>query len=195
MLQVCSQMPFPVDKRKNLVAAAMQLFYEQGFVRTTLAEVAQRSRVPIGNVYYYFRSKDLLAEAVIQAYHEKIDEWHQYAESGQNPEQKLVLWLEYYRLLCLDLFAWGCPFGRLLLDFKQQSNSLGELAGQLYTRMLEWVTGQYSQYGQLGDPAAHARTLISRAQGLSILAMVLSERQLVLDHFQDLENSIQRELS
>ena len=45
-------------KRERLVAAAVALAYEQGYRRTTLADIAEQSGVPLGNVYYYFRTKD-----------------------------------------------------------------------------------------------------------------------------------------
>src|SRR5579862_2461489 len=64
-------MPAPyasADKRAELVAAATLLLHEQGFHRTTLAEVAARAEVPLGNIYYYFKTKEALAEAVICAH-------------------------------------------------------------------------------------------------------------------------------
>jgi TetR/AcrR family transcriptional regulator, transcriptional repressor for nem operon len=33
--------------------SAAELFYEQGVHPTTLADVAERADVPLGNVYYY----------------------------------------------------------------------------------------------------------------------------------------------
>jgi len=56
------------EKRTVLVQSAKQLLHEQGFARTTLADVAQRSGVPLGNVYYYFKTKEAIAEAVIAAH-------------------------------------------------------------------------------------------------------------------------------
>src|SRR5271170_6439999 len=70
-------MPAPyasAEKRAELVAAATQLLHEQGFHRTTLADVAGRADVPLGNVYYYFKTKDALAEAVILAHEEALRE-------------------------------------------------------------------------------------------------------------------------
>lgn len=40
------------DKWERLVESATVLFHEQGVHRTTLAEVAERAHVPVGNVYY-----------------------------------------------------------------------------------------------------------------------------------------------
>ena len=61
-------MPAPyasADKRAELVLLRRSLLHQQGFHRTTLAHVASRAEVPLGNVYYYFKTKDALAEAVI----------------------------------------------------------------------------------------------------------------------------------
>src|SRR5258708_18233482 len=62
------------DKRADLVAGAAGLLHEQGFHRTTLADVAHRASVPLGNVYYYFRTKEALAEAVIAAHEQALRE-------------------------------------------------------------------------------------------------------------------------
>ena len=50
---------------EELVAAAIELFVEQGFAATNLKDVAKRAGVSKGTVYLYFKSKeDLLLEAV-----------------------------------------------------------------------------------------------------------------------------------
>jgi TetR/AcrR family transcriptional repressor of nem operon len=180
------------EKRERLVDSAMRLFYSRGFSRTSLADVAEDCGMAIGNVYYYFKTKESLAEAVIAAYHIKIFEWHALASQAPTPQARLRSWLDYYRNLCLDVLDWGCPFGRLLLDFKQQSESLGELAGQLYMQMLQWVTMQFAaEPGGEKDAGRRARELVARAQGISVLALVIRERKTVEDHFEDLKNSIE----
>jgi TetR/AcrR family transcriptional regulator, transcriptional repressor for nem operon len=40
---------------------------------TSLAEIAQAADVPLGNVYYYFKSKDELIRAVVAAHIEEVD--------------------------------------------------------------------------------------------------------------------------
>ena len=48
------------EKRQRLIETATQVMYQQGTHRTTLADVAQASGVPLGNIYYYFKTKDAL---------------------------------------------------------------------------------------------------------------------------------------
>ena len=55
-------------KRERLVAAARQVLHEQGVERTTLADIADAADVPVGNVYYYFKTKDELVAAAIDAH-------------------------------------------------------------------------------------------------------------------------------
>ena len=52
-------------KRERLIAAAVELVYRQGVARTTLADIAQAADVPVGNVYYYFKTKDDIIAAVV----------------------------------------------------------------------------------------------------------------------------------
>src|ERR1700748_3845130 len=52
-------------KRERLVDSARELIHEHGVQRTTLAEIAQHADVPLGSVYYYFKTKDDLVAAVV----------------------------------------------------------------------------------------------------------------------------------
>jgi AcrR family transcriptional regulator len=61
----------PRQRRKEarpaeLMAAALQLFVEKGFVGTRLEDVAARAGVSKGTLYLYFDSKEALFKAVIQ---------------------------------------------------------------------------------------------------------------------------------
>ncbi len=60
--------PVTRTKRDRLIEAAKAAFYQQGFAPTTLADIAARAEVPLGNVYYYFRTKDEILAAVIAAH-------------------------------------------------------------------------------------------------------------------------------
>jgi AcrR family transcriptional regulator len=54
------------DKRRRILAAAQEVFAEQGFDAARMEEVARRARVGKGTLYNYYESKeDLLIHAVI----------------------------------------------------------------------------------------------------------------------------------
>src|SRR6266550_2026003 len=45
------------DKRSRLIQTAVKLAYRHGFRTTSLADIAEAAKVPVGNVYYYFKTK------------------------------------------------------------------------------------------------------------------------------------------
>jgi AcrR family transcriptional regulator len=53
--------------RNTILEAALGLFLEQGYQRTTMAEVANAAGVSLGAVYQYFRDRSDLVAAIIQA--------------------------------------------------------------------------------------------------------------------------------
>src|SRR3954471_5246464 len=55
-------------KRERLVSAAQELVYRQGVARTTLADIATAADVLVGNMYYYFKTKDDIIAAVVHTH-------------------------------------------------------------------------------------------------------------------------------
>src|ERR671931_512495 len=78
-----------IGKRERLVASATALFHEQGVQPTTIAEVADRAEVPLGNVYYYFKTKDELVGAVLAGYLEQAATLIESFERGRTPQARL----------------------------------------------------------------------------------------------------------
>jgi AcrR family transcriptional regulator len=62
---VASERP---GKRDRLVVGARETIHRQGVEATTIADIAEASDVPVGNVHYYFKSKDELVAAAIGSY-------------------------------------------------------------------------------------------------------------------------------
>ena len=58
--------------RQRIVDAALRLFEERGYARTTMRAVADEAGVSLGNAYYYFGSK----EHLIQGFYDRIQEQH-----------------------------------------------------------------------------------------------------------------------
>src|SRR6201997_5776439 len=64
--------PKASGKRERLIGAACELFSRQGIAGTTLAHIAEAAEVPLGNMYYYFKTKDEIVAAVVEARTEEI---------------------------------------------------------------------------------------------------------------------------
>lgn len=61
--------------RTAIIDAALRLFRERGYEKTTMRLIAAESGVSLGNAYYYYRSKDHL----IQAFYDQMATDHQAA--------------------------------------------------------------------------------------------------------------------
>src|ERR1044071_2725421 len=54
------------NKRTRLIQAARTLAYRHGFREASLADIARQAQVPLGNVYYYFKTKEEIGEAIVE---------------------------------------------------------------------------------------------------------------------------------
>src|SRR5580700_9668335 len=52
----------------ELLTAAAAVFGEKGYEAATMTEIAGRARAPIGSLYQFFPSKDVLADTLVQNY-------------------------------------------------------------------------------------------------------------------------------
>src|SRR5436305_4788860 len=63
-----SVVPRQQDKRARLVAGAREVIHKQGVEKTTIADIAAAADVPVGNVYYYFKTKDEIVGAAVDGH-------------------------------------------------------------------------------------------------------------------------------
>ncbi len=60
------------DVRKRIVDAAKTEFLRVGFYRASMLQISNRARVPIGNLYRYFASKEALFDSIVGTAKERI---------------------------------------------------------------------------------------------------------------------------
>ncbi len=60
--------------RQNIERVALRLFCAQGFHGTSMREIAERSRVSLGNIYNYYRTKDELFTSIVNHYGEVMNQ-------------------------------------------------------------------------------------------------------------------------
>lgn len=58
----------PDERRREIIQAARELFAANGFMKTTISDIAERSGMAKGLFYYYFRTKDDVMAAAIEDY-------------------------------------------------------------------------------------------------------------------------------
>jgi TetR/AcrR family fatty acid metabolism transcriptional regulator len=81
----------PVDKRRQILDAAIRVFARQGFHATRVSDIADEAGVAYGLVYHYFRSKDeVLGELFIERWSLLLSAIEETDRTGANPRQKLA---------------------------------------------------------------------------------------------------------
>ena len=86
------------SKRDQLIAGAQTKFFQQGIARTTLADIAQEAGIPLGNVYYYFRTKEAILEAVIETHIQQLQtRFAHWNREVADPRERLLALIQWER--------------------------------------------------------------------------------------------------
>lgn len=163
------------QKRRRLAAAAARVLHEQGVERTTLADIAREADVPVGNVYYYFKTKDELVRAALSEHGAHLDELTEVLERSADPRDRLKALVEAWVGQREVAARFGCPTGTLAAELDKRADGvLDAEAGAVIRRLLDWAGRQFRELG-LPDPDGLALTLVSGYQGMSLLANALRD--------------------
>ncbi len=165
-------------KRERLIDGALQVFHAQGVESTTLADIASAAGVPIGNVYYYFKTKDDLIQAVIAAHAEEINRRLEALEEHRTPKSRLKA---FVRMLTeqRELAArYGCPQGSLCSELDKREDDLSRSCAQLIRLPIEWVEQQLRAMGRR-DARDLAVALIAAYQGAALLTNTFRDPELM----------------
>ncbi|WP_436790934.1 TetR/AcrR family transcriptional regulator [Yinghuangia sp. YIM S10712] len=167
------------DKRRRLTTEAARVLHEQGVERTTLADIARAADVPVGNVYYYFKTKDELVLAALSEHSARLDELTGRLDRLPDPRDRLKALIQAW-IDQRDVAArHGCPTGTLAVELdKRADGTLDAEAGTVIRRLLEWAGHQFRCLG-LPDPDDLAVTLISAYQGMSLLTNALRDPEIM----------------
>lgn len=165
--------------RDRLLESARVMFHHHGMTGTTLAEIAEHARIPPGNVYYHFRTKDALIEAVVERRADELRAQFEAASLDPEPLERLRMLIRDARRNRMELTEHGCPFSALGRDLQKGS---GQGVPRLLKMYLEFATTQFLVLGAV-NPSDLAEEFISALQGSYLLANQLGssailERQL-----------------
>src|ERR671922_936850 len=142
MREMANSVSVKAGKRERLVESATALFHEQGVHRTTLAEVAERAEIPLGNVYYYFKTKDELVGAVLAGYQEQAAALIASFERSRTPQARLKALVRNWTDMRDAVVRHGCPMGTLCAELDKSEAGLDREAAQVMATIIDWAEGQ-----------------------------------------------------
>lgn len=187
-------MPRPAtDKRERLADAALDLAYRRGFERASISDIAEHADVASGSVYYYFKTKDDVGQAVVdrlaERYLGQIESWRDLP----TPEDRLVALLGMYLDDVDNVRAFGCPLGSVTAELAKHSPALGTAAAGVFSALIDWAAREFVALG-FADAAARARAthLIAVIQGAATLSNALDDPEPLQREAAHLERWIRR---
>lgn len=122
--------------RQRLVDAARNLFWEQGYTATGIAQILKTARARPGSLYYCFPTKEDLLLEVLEWY--KANLHPQVVDPVfsrvQDPIERIFGILDGYRLNLLGRkFTHGCPVGSLALELSNSHPAARKLIAENFT--------------------------------------------------------------
>ena len=163
--------PRRTDKRDRLIQTAVTLVHQQGFHQTTLADIAQQAQVPLGTVYYFFKTKEAIGEALVEHYLRSYREACQQWNSNPDPKVRLEAFLQLMFNDSQRVSQSGCPIGTLCAELhKQGGGPLALHASAIFDELLAWLATQFQTLGKGDESRDLAVHLLSAVEGATLLA-------------------------
>lgn len=172
-------MPTPTT-RSQIIEAADDLFYQQGFEHTSFAHIAETVGISRGNFYHHFKSKDEILEAVIAVRVARTEAMLTLWEvQGATPAERIRSFIHMLIANQVPIMAHGCPVGTLCSELSKLAHPALVQAGGLFTLFRDWLARQFQQAGCRANTDALAMHLLARSQGVAVLAQTFHDAAFV----------------
>ncbi|MEX0347333.1 MAG: TetR/AcrR family transcriptional regulator [Rhizobiaceae bacterium] len=175
--------------RAALVGAAAELFWHHGFDATSLADIARAANIPLGNVYYYFRSKADLAMAVADVFVTETEAMLTEIEAeSERPRERLSGLVARLARSLNNRVEHGCPIAFAVRDFYVSAPDASKRAGESFSLLTGFIARELGRTGTRPSLAlATARGAVAEWQGGMMLAYALKDATVLSESFRRME--------
>lgn len=175
-------MPRPkTNNREKLLRIAERLVHREGYRGATLAKLAREARIPIGNLYYYFKTKDEIICAVLQdraaALRSEREAWE---AKTRDPRELLLAYLAWLGDTRASVAENGCPLGSLCTELNKHGGPVAKRAAALLSEPLRWMEKQFRRLGKGSESKGLALHLFSALQGIAVVSNTFDDPRLVM---------------
>ena len=169
-----------MNTRQQIVEAADQLFYQQGFESTSFADIAAAVRISRGNFYYHFKTKDDILDAVIELRltntRAMLEQWEQ---QGDDPADRIRCFIHILIANQAGILLYGCPVGTLTSELAKLDHQALEHASEVFTLFRNWLRRQFQALGRKKDADDLAMHVLARSQGVATLASAFHDEKFI----------------
>jgi len=166
--------------RDFIVEAADQLFYQQGYERTSFSDIANAVKISRGNFYYHFKSKDQILEAVIGTRltdtRRMLEQWER---EGQEPADRIRSFIRILVANQTKIMRYGCPVGALCTELAKLNHASKHQANKLFTLFRTWLRRQFTLLGCEANADELAMQVLVWSQGVAVLANTFHDEKFI----------------
>jgi AcrR family transcriptional regulator len=143
--------------RQRIVDAAEDLFYKSGYNQTSFQDISDATDIPRGNFYYYFKTKEDILTAVVEARVDSLKKLlARYDAEILDPRERLLMFSSVLDRDANKIIAIGCK------------------SKQAFVVLCDWMEKQFDLMG-LDNPDQLAMDLVARLQGIHMVANVFKD--------------------
>jgi AcrR family transcriptional regulator len=158
------------DNRTRLLQAAEKVTYRRGFGMTAIADIAKEAGVPLGNVYYYFKTKEEIGDAIVELRMSRFKKLLCELDKADSPAERLCGFVQIKIDNRETLARSGCPVGTLCSELHKHGGVVAKKSTALLAEALAWMETQFRALGKGAHSRGLAVHLLSATQGASVLA-------------------------
>ncbi len=178
--------------RQRIIQAADTLFYQHGYNQTSFQDISDATDIPRGNFYYYFKTKDDILEAVVQARGKTfIEQLQRYDKSTENPRERLLLLVELLKINQDSVLVSGCPIGSLSTELAKEEADLQQKSRLVFEVILEWAGKQFTALG-MNNASELAMDMMARMQGIIVMACAFKDAAFLQRSVNELKQWVNR---
>src|SRR5882724_9190432 len=121
------------DNRTRLLLAAEKVTYRHGFGQTAIADIAKEARIPLGNVYYYFKTKDEIGDALVELRLSRFARLLREFDKADSPQERLCAFVEIKIKNREALARSGCPIGTWSSEVHKNRGAVARKSSRLFS--------------------------------------------------------------
>jgi AcrR family transcriptional regulator len=115
---------------------------------SSLADIAREAEAPLGNVYYYFKTKDEIGEAIVEQRLAELSAQRQRWSEAGSPKDRLCACVQdaFENKDCLA--QRGCAVGTFCSELHKAGGSVATRAAEIFAQHLAWIESQFQALGK-----------------------------------------------
>lgn len=179
--------------RQRIVDAADHLFYSRGYNQTSFSDISDKTGIPRGNFYYYFKTKEDILTAVVNS---RVAIFKKMLEACDNTSTDPRECLHAFAALPIQhedqILQYGCPIGTLcseLVKDHQQDTSKVKISA-VFDVLKVWCCEKFKALGFEQKAQDYSMDLLAKLQGIATLSNIYNDREFLHRATRDVQSWI-----